>query len=75
MSVQAIGFPDAAVSSVLPAERLTHRLAARLRRAGAVAIDLLLLIAIVSCLPFVILAVGAPIALFVELLLRIARLL
>lgn len=51
-----------------------HRATARLRRAVAVAGDVLLAAAIVVCVPFVILAAGIPIALFVQLLLRIARL-
>ncbi len=51
-----------------------HVVTARLRRAVDAAGDVLLAAAVVMCIPFVILAVGIPIALFVQLLLWIARL-
>jgi hypothetical protein len=45
------------------------------RRAVLTLIDLLILIGVVVCVPIVILALGLPIALFVQLLLWILRLL
>jgi hypothetical protein len=48
---------------------------ARLRRLRAAAGDALALIGVVLAIPFVILAIGIPIALFVQLLLWIGRLL
>ena len=50
-----------------------HGVTARLRRAVDVAGDVLLAAAVVMSIPFVILAIGIPIALFVQLLLWIAR--
>jgi hypothetical protein len=46
-----------------------------LRRAVGVAGDVLLMTAVVLCVPFVILAIGTPIALFVQLVLWMVRLL
>ena len=48
--------------------------AAQLRRAGGLAGDVLMLGAVIFCIPFVILAIGLPVALFVQLLLWIVRL-
>ncbi|HXW03838.1 MAG TPA: hypothetical protein VD833_01295 [Vicinamibacterales bacterium] len=45
----------------------------RSRRAAAGAGDVLLAMGVLFCIPFVILAIGMPIALVVELLLRMAR--
>jgi hypothetical protein len=45
------------------------------RRARVAVEDVFTLLALVLCVPFVILAIGVPIALFVQLLLRIGRLL
>lgn len=49
--------------------------AAAVRRAADVAKDVLMLLAVVLAIPFVILAVGIPVALVAQLLLRIGRLL
>lgn len=48
--------------------------AAQLRRAAGVAGDALMLGTVVFCIPFVILAIGLPLVLLVQLLLWIARL-
>lgn len=51
-----------------------HSAAARLRRAASLGGDVLLLGGLILCVPFAILAVGVPIALLVQLLLWIVRL-
>lgn len=50
-------------------------LATAVRRAADVIMDALLLLAVVLAIPFVILAVGIPVALVAQLLLQIGRLL
>jgi hypothetical protein len=65
-----------AVSTAPPIDaRTSHGAAARLRDAVGAVGDGLLLVGIVLCIPFVILAIGVPLALLVRLLLWIARLL
>jgi hypothetical protein len=54
-----------------PAARLVN---GRLRRAVGVGSDVLLATAVVMCIPVIVLAIGMPIALFLRLLLWIARL-
>jgi hypothetical protein len=52
-----------------------NSLATAVRRAADVVMDALLLLAVVLAIPFVILAVGIPVALVAQLLLQIGRLL
>ena len=63
---------------VLMASTLTRSpfrgVAAQVRRAAGPAGDVLMLGAVIFCIPFVILAIGMPIALFVQLLLWFVRL-
>ena len=76
MTVHALGHVGAFVPrarTLHSAPSLGHR--RPLRRAGAIAGDLFALGGIVFCIPFVILAVGIPIAGIVQLLLWIGRLL
>jgi len=75
VSAGVIRFPDAAPSALAVHPPSVHGVTARLRLVGSVAGDLLMLVAIVFCFPLVILAIGIPIALFVQLLLWIGRLL
>lgn len=76
MSVGAIRYHDVAAPGALTLHGpSTHGFAARLRRVGALTGDLLVLAGILFCIPFVILAIGIPIALFVQLLLWVGRLL
>lgn len=49
--------------------------AAAVRRAADVGMDALMLLGVVLAIPFVILAIGLPVALVAQLLLRIGRLL
>lgn len=75
MRATAIPHSELAVPSARTlAPPLTHGVTARLGRAVDVAADALLAAAFVICIPFVILAIGIPIALFVQLLLWIVRL-
>ena len=53
----------------------TSPVATAVRRAADVVMDALMLLAVVLAIPFVILAVGIPVALVAQLLLRIGRLL
>jgi hypothetical protein len=75
MSATTIRHSDVALSSARmvtsPARRLVN---VRLRRALDVGSDVLLATAVVMGIPVIILAIGIPIALFVQLLLWIARL-
>ena len=59
-------FPDAAARP---------RAAGTLKRAMGAVVDIVVLLGIVMCIPFAILAVGIPIALLAQLVLWIARLL
>jgi hypothetical protein len=75
MNATALPRSDVAVAS---ARTLTlppmQRVTAQLRRAVDVGGDVFVAAAVVLCIPFVVLAVGIPIALFVQLLIWIARL-
>jgi hypothetical protein len=73
MSATALACFDVAVASARTLTSRPNGATARLRRAVDVAGDVLLAAAVVLCIPFVILAVGIPIALFVQLLIWIAR--
>jgi hypothetical protein len=75
VSAGAIGFPEAAPRALAVHQPFVHAVTARLWLVGAVAGELLMLVAIVFCFPLVILAIGIPIAVFVQLLLWIGRLL
>ena len=63
---------SAATGDVQSSMRLAADLAGRTARVG---VDLLMLMAVILSLPFVILAIGIPIALAVQLLMWIGRLL
>jgi hypothetical protein len=52
-----------------------HSAGLGIRRAGGVGMDVLMLLAVVLSIPFVILAVGIPIALVARLMLWVGRLL
>lgn len=76
MRIDTAGFRSAApavgtLEMPLDAVR-AFRVPGPLRRAAIVLGDLLALMGLVLCLPFVILAIGTPIVLFVQLLLWIA---
>lgn len=76
MSVGAIRYHDVVAPGALTLHGPSrHGLAARLRRVVALTGDLLVLAGILFCIPFVILAIGIPITLFVQLLLWVGRLL
>ena len=75
MSAGTIRYHDAA-PSILPLHRPSvDGMTARLRHVVSITGDLLMLVGIVFCFPFVILAIGIPIALFVQALLWIGGLL
>ena len=75
MSAGAIRYHDAAPSALTLHQPSVDGVTARLRHVVSVTGDLLMLVGIVFCFPIVILAIGIPIALFVQLLLWIGRLL
>jgi hypothetical protein len=51
-----------------------HGIPSPLRRVGTIGAELVMLGGLVFCIPFVILGIGIPIAMFVQLLLWIGRL-
>jgi hypothetical protein len=75
VSAGAIRYHDPAPSALTLHQPSVDGVTARLRHVVSVTGDLLMLVGIVFCFPIVILAVGIPIALFVQLLLWIGRLL
>ena len=75
MSAGAIRYHDAAPRVLTLHEPAVDGVFARLGRVVSGAGDLLMLVGIVFCFPLVILAIGIPIALFLQLLLWIGRLL
>jgi hypothetical protein len=75
MSASATPHSDLALPGALAlTSPAMHLGTARLARAVGVAGDVLLGTAVVLSIPFVILAIGIPVALFVQLLLRLVRL-
>jgi hypothetical protein len=74
MSATALARSDLTVANAPTSTSPANAVTARFQRAVAVVGDLLLTTAVVLCIPFVILAIGIPIALFLRLLLWIARL-
>ena len=76
MSATTIPHSDVALSSarMVTSPAATRPGNVRLRRAVDVGSDVLLAAAVVLSIPVIILAIGIPIALFVQLLLWIARL-
>lgn len=79
MSNPALAHREATAIIPYPGEAFVRAprapVAAAVRRAGDVAKDVLLLLAVVLAIPFVILAVGLPVALVARLLLLFGRLL
>lgn len=74
MSTEALRHADGMVTSARTFDLPSGRgVAARLRQAGDIGRGVLELAAVVLSVPFVILAIGIPIALFVQLLLWVAR--
>lgn len=72
-SLTTVHLPPALTAPTL--NRFPFRgVAAQLRRAAGIAGDLFMVGGVVFCIPFVILAIGIPVALFVQLLLLIAQL-
>lgn len=75
MTARAIPHPDGAVTSATtPAPLPMYGATAWMRDVAAAGEDVLLLAGVVLCIPAVILAIGIPIALFLQLLLWIGRL-
>ena len=73
MSARATA-PQASVLTASTFGHPVHRVAGQLRRAAGLAGDVLLLGAVIFCIPFAILAIGIPVAFLVQLLLWIVRL-
>lgn len=74
MSTKAVLHPGVGLADARALERSRATGTATFRRVAEGAGDLLLLLSIILCIPVVILAVGIPIALFLQLLLLIWRL-
>lgn len=66
--------PQASVLTASTFAHPFHRVVGQLRRAAGLAGDVLLLGTVIFLIPFAILAIGIPVAFFVQLLLWIVRL-